>query len=105
MVDQGMDMEEELKEAKERIARLEACLIRITKLAYSAIKDARNFAANDLDILQCHLDEAKTAGLDQWLPSFADARGASNDTEETLVEASKRRDRHCIEAMLRAMSA
>jgi hypothetical protein len=49
-------MEEELKQAKERIAKLEACLIRGTKLAWSAVKDARDYAANDLDTLGHYLD-------------------------------------------------
>lgn len=95
-------MEEELKQAKERIAKLEACLIRVTKLAWSAVKDARDSAANDLNTLEHYLAEMEKAGLDQWLPSFADLRGAFNMTEETLAEGTKRRELHCIDQMLSA---
>ncbi len=94
-------MEQELKEAKERIAELEACLIRIAKMAWCAVKDELDSAESSVTGLRWTIKEMEKAGLSAWLPSFADTCGALNKREETLAEARKRREFMAIEIMIK----
>lgn len=95
-------MEQELKEARERIAKLEACLIRVAKLAWSAVKDERDAADQRLNNLQWTLEEMQKVGLDSWLPNIADMAGILNKPGEILIDERKRREAAAIETMLTA---
>ena len=93
-------MKTDLDIANERIANLEAALVRVCKLAWTVAIDECRAAEQRAQDLSWTIKEMEKAGMDAWLPHFSELRGIFNMPEDTLKDLNDKRDKRLVEAVL-----